>query len=136
MVITRRQALQNSAFALGGTVVNPQFARAQTAASKPSGQNAGIYRLRLGAFEVTALSDGSFALPSALLATNLREAELKEFIKTNYIGADTFRLQINVILVNTGDRKVLIDAGDGGTRQPSTGRLIANLQAAGIGERR
>lgn len=132
MVITRRQALQNSAFALGGTVVNPQFARAQTAASKPSGQNAAIYRLRLGAFEVTALSDGSFALPSALLATNLTEAELKEFIKANYIGTDTFRLQINVILVNTGDRKVLIDAGAGGARQPTTGRLIASLQAAGI----
>src|SRR5262245_52762932 len=132
MVITRRQALLNSAFAFGGTVVNPQFARAQTAASKASGQNAAIYRLSLGDFDVTVLSDGSFTSPSALLATNLTEAELKEFIKANYIGTDTFRLQINVILVNTGDRKVLIDAGAGGARQATTGRLVATLQAAGI----
>ena len=84
MVITRRQALRSSAFALGGAVVDPQFAKAETTASKPPGQNAGIYRLRLGAFEITVLSDGSFTLPSPLLATNLAEAELKEFVKANH----------------------------------------------------
>ena len=132
MLITRRQALRNSTFALGGAVVASQLAKAETAASKPSGQNAGIYRLKLGAFEVTVLSDGSFTLPSPLLATNLAEAELKEFVKANHIGADTFRTQINVVLVNTGDRSVLIDAGGGGWPQPTTGRLGASLQAAGI----
>ena len=65
------------------------------------------------------LSDGSFTLPSPLLATNLAEAELKEFVKANHIGADTFRTQINVVLVNTGDRSVLIDAGGGGWPQPA-----------------
>jgi hypothetical protein len=114
MLITRRQALRNSTFALGGAVLAPQLAQAETAASKPSGQNAGIYRLKLGAFEVTVLSDGSFTLPSPLLATNLAEAELKEFVKANHIGGDTFRTQINVVLVNTGERRVLIDAGAGG----------------------
>lgn len=41
-------------------------------------------------------------------------------------------LQAHVVLVNTGDRRVLIDAGEGGSRQPTTGRLAASLQAAGI----
>jgi glyoxylase-like metal-dependent hydrolase (beta-lactamase superfamily II) len=132
MLITRRQALRNSTFALGGAVLAPQLAQAETAASKPSGQNAGIYRLKLGAFEVTVLSDGSFTLPSPLLATNLAEAELKEFVKANHIGGDTFRTQINVVLVNTGERRVLIDAGAGGWPQPTTGRLPASLKAAGI----
>jgi glyoxylase-like metal-dependent hydrolase (beta-lactamase superfamily II) len=132
MLITRRQALCNSTFALGGAVLAPQLAKAETAGSKPSGQNAGIYRLKLGAFEVTVLSDGSFTLPSPLLATNLAEAELKEFVKANHIGTDTFRTQINVVLVNTGDRSVLIDAGSGGWPQPTTGRLAASLQAASI----
>jgi glyoxylase-like metal-dependent hydrolase (beta-lactamase superfamily II) len=132
MLITRRQALRNSAFAVGGAVGGPQFAKAEAATSKPSGQNAGVYRLKLGALEVTVLSDGSFTLPTPLLATNLAEADLKEFVKANHIGADTFRIQINVVLVNTGDRHVLIDAGGGGWPQPTTGRLAASLQTAGI----
>jgi glyoxylase-like metal-dependent hydrolase (beta-lactamase superfamily II) len=132
MLITRRQALRNSTFALGGATLAPQLAKAETAASKPSGQNAGFYRLTVGAFEVTVLNDGFFTLPSTLLATNLAEAELKEFVKANYLGADTVRAQMNVVLVNTGDRRVLIDAGRGGSPQPTTGRLAATLQAAGI----
>ena len=132
MSSTRREALRNGAFALGGALVAPHFANAQGAASKPSGRNAGIYRFRLGAFEVTVLSDGSFTIPSPLLAANLTEAERKEFMQANYLGTDTFRVQINVVLVNAGDRKVLIDAGEGGARQPTTGRLLANLQATGI----
>ena len=132
MLITRRQALRDSAFALGGAVAASQFAKAETAASKPSGQNAGFYRLSVGAFEVTVLNDGFFTLPITLLATNLAEAELKEFAKANYLGADTFRAQMNAVLVNTGDRRVLIDAGSGGWPQPTTGRLAASLQAAGI----
>jgi hypothetical protein len=48
MVITRRQALRSSAFALGGAVVDLQLAKAETAASKPSGQNASSeYRHRI-----------------------------------------------------------------------------------------
>jgi glyoxylase-like metal-dependent hydrolase (beta-lactamase superfamily II) len=130
MLITRRQALRDSTFALGGTVMASQLARAET--SKPSDQNAGIYRLKLGAFEITVLSDGSFTLPSPLLATNLAEPELKEFVRANHLGADTFRVQMNVVLVNAGDHRVLIDAGRGGSSLPTTGHLAANLQAAGI----
>jgi glyoxylase-like metal-dependent hydrolase (beta-lactamase superfamily II) len=133
MLITRRETICNSVFALGGVVLAPQSAKADTAAAKPLGQNAGIYRLRVGAFEVTVFNDGFFTLPSPMLATNLADAVLKEFVKANHLGADTFRAQMNVVLVNTGERRVLIDAGSGGWPQPTTtGRLEASLQAAGI----
>ena len=75
MVITRRQALRNSAFALGGAVVGPQFAKAETAASKPSGEKR--------ASTARSVPSGHRAqrrllhVPSPLLATNLSEAELK-----------------------------------------------------------
>jgi hypothetical protein len=44
MLITRLQALRDSTFAFGGAVATSQFAKAETAASRPSGQNTGIYR--------------------------------------------------------------------------------------------
>jgi hypothetical protein len=65
MLITRRGTICNSAFALGRAVLAPQFAKADTAAAKPLGQNAGIYRLRVGAFEVTVLNDGFFTRSGA-----------------------------------------------------------------------
>ena len=130
MLITRRQALRNSTFALSGAVLAPQLAKAETAASKPRAQNNGLYPLRVGAFEVTVLNDGFFKSNPARLATNLSEAELKEFVKANHLGSG--RAQMNVVLVNTGDRRVLIDSGYGVTQQPTTGRLVTSLQAAGI----
>jgi glyoxylase-like metal-dependent hydrolase (beta-lactamase superfamily II) len=79
------------------------------------------------------LNDGSFPVSTASLATNLTEAEVKEFVKANHLGTDTVRrTQMNVVLVNTGDRRVLIDSGWGVTPQPTTGRLVTSLQAAGI----
>ena len=131
MLITRRQALCNSTLALSGAMLAPKLAKAETAASKPRAQNP-VYRLKVGAFEVTVLNDGFFTLPSAMLATNLAEAELKEFVKANHLATDTVRAQMNVVHVNTGDRRVLIDSGRGGSPQPTTGRLAASLQAAGI----
>ena len=131
MHITRRQALCNSTLALSGAVLAPKLAKAETAASKPRAQNP-AYRLKVGAFEVTVLNDGFFTLPSAMLATNLAEAELKEYVMANHLATDTVGAQMNVVLVNAGDRRVLIDPGRGGSPQPTTGRLAASLQAAGI----
>ena len=43
-------------------------------------------------------------------------------------------MEQNTLVVNTGDRLVLFDTGDGGSKMfgPKSGRLLANLKAAGI----
>ena len=131
MHITRRQALCNSTLALSGAVLAPKLAKTETAASKPRAQNT-AYRLKVGAFEVTVLNDGFFTLtqcqasyqPRGGRVEGVREGEPSRFRHR--------RAQMNVVLVNTGDRRVLIDAGRGGSPQPTTGRLAASLQAAGI----
>jgi hypothetical protein len=38
MLITRRQALRNSTFALGGAVLAPQLAKAETAVIRPGSE--------------------------------------------------------------------------------------------------
>jgi glyoxylase-like metal-dependent hydrolase (beta-lactamase superfamily II) len=84
---------------LGNTSVQATPAQEKT-------EGPGYYRMRLGAYEVTALSDG--LLPGSPKAT-----------------------PVNGYLVNTGDKLVLIDAGAGLFLGPGLGRLVANLRAAG-----
>jgi len=93
-------------------------------------QAPGFHRLMLGAFEVTALSDGTVGLPVDKLLTGIRPASVvlalqREFLKT---PLDT---SVNGYLVNTGDKLVLIDAGAAGLFGPTLGNLVANLKAAG-----
>ena len=93
-------------------------------------QAPGYYRMMLGDFEVTALSDGTLGLPVSTLLTNttpervkkvLARASLKEPVDTS----------VNGYLINTGTKLVLIDTGAGALFGPTVGKLIDNLKAAG-----
>src|ERR1700744_6052032 len=101
----------------------------QAAAPMAKRQAPGFYRMSLGDFEVTALYDGSFDLPVDQL--------LKQpAAKTNAALAKHFQslpveTSVNAFLVNTGARLILIDTGTGGYSGPTSGRLLANLKAAG-----
>jgi glyoxylase-like metal-dependent hydrolase (beta-lactamase superfamily II) len=66
-------------------------------------ENAGYYRMRVGDFEITALSDG--AHPAAA--------------------------PVNGYLVNTGKNLLLIDTGAGTLLGPGLGKLVDNLRTAG-----
>jgi glyoxylase-like metal-dependent hydrolase (beta-lactamase superfamily II) len=90
----------------------------------------GYYRVMLGDFEVTALSDGTVALPMDKLMTNttpdktlkaLERAHLKTPVETS----------VNAYLINTGNKLVLIDSGAGALFGPTLGKLAANIKAAG-----
>src|SRR5215831_16195838 len=88
-----------------------------------------FYRLMLGDFEVTVLSDGSNMLP----ATKLLHGDLTQIegaLKRGYLG-DVVETSHNSFLVNTGSKLVLIDAGAGSLLGPTTGHLPGNLRAAG-----
>ena len=70
-----------------------------------------FYRLMLGDFEVTVLSDGSNMLP----ATKLLHGDLTQIegaLKRGFLG-DLVETSHNSFLVNTGSKLVLIDAGAG-----------------------
>jgi glyoxylase-like metal-dependent hydrolase (beta-lactamase superfamily II) len=93
-------------------------------------QAPGYYRVMLGDFEVTALSDGSVGLPVDKLLTNVKPAELKKGLAWNYLGIPT-ETSVNGFLINTGDKLVLIDTGAAGLFGPTLGKLTASLKAAG-----
>jgi glyoxylase-like metal-dependent hydrolase (beta-lactamase superfamily II) len=90
----------------------------------------GYYRLLLGQFEVTALSDGTVTLPLDKLLTNTSPAELEPVMKRAGLDPARAEISINAFLIHTGSRLVLVDAG-AGTVFPQAGKLVQSLQAAG-----
>ena len=105
------------------------IAPVQAAAPMVRTQAPGYFRMMLGDFEVTALSDGFFDLPVDQVlkqpADKTDAALAKVFLKP------PVELSINGYLVNTGSKLLLIDTGTGGAFGASAGALLANLKAAG-----
>ena len=92
----------------------------------------GWYRMRLGNFEITALSDGTLELPVDKLFTKVDPHRIRLLLARSYLSNDV-RTTVNAFLVNTGTRLVLIDTGTGTSQMfgPNLGHLLANLQRAG-----
>lgn len=121
----RRTLLMSLAvFALA--LSNNAFAGAPLA----KGQAPGWYRMMLGDFEVTAISDGTVELPVDQLLANITPAKLKAALDRAYMKAPV-ETSVNAYLINTGTKLVLVDAGAGGLFGPTLGKLVANLKASG-----
>jgi glyoxylase-like metal-dependent hydrolase (beta-lactamase superfamily II) len=103
---------------------------AQAAAPMVKTSAPGYYRIMLGDFEVTALSDGTVALPVNKLLTNTTPGRVDKALAKSYLKSplDT---SVNAFLVNTGEKLVLIDAGAAGLFGPTLGKTLASLKAAG-----
>ena len=93
-------------------------------------QAPGYYRMKVGAFEVTALSDGTVALPMDKLLTGQKPEVITDRLAQAYLKVPV-ETSVNGYLVNTGSKLVLIDAGAAGLFGPTLGKLVANLKAAG-----
>ncbi len=103
---------------------------AQAAAPQVKTQAPGYYRMMLGDFEVTALSDGTVDLPVDQLLTHTTPDKVKKALASNFQKAP-LETSVNAYLINTGSKLILIDTGAAGLFGPTLGRLAANLKAAG-----
>lgn len=98
----------------------------------PSG-NAGYYRFRIGEIGATVLSDGNIGGPPRVYASDAPEVELQEALRQAFLPTDHMTLNLNTLLIETGGRRVLIEAGAGKTMGPDGGRIFENLAATGLG---
>src|SRR5262249_42462821 len=92
------------------------------------------YPLRVGESDVLVISDGVLPLPAATLATNADPADLAAWLDDRLQPADVYKWPLNVVVVRSGGRTVLIDTGVGAEYPdfPAAGRLALRLDAAGI----
>ncbi len=110
-----------------GAILAPTVATA--AAPMVKTQAPGFYRVMVGDFEVTSISDGTVALDVAKLLLE-SPARTNAALKKSF-EASPLETSVNAFLVNTGSKLVLIDTGAGTLFGPTLGKLLANLRAAG-----
>lgn len=100
-----------------------------------------IYRFKVGDFQCVAVSDGThtyapptFPPPAIFLFTNAPRERLEETLREHNLYPGQWAEWVSpyiCLAVNTGEHQVLVDTG-AGDLAPSTGKLLQNLQAAGI----
>jgi len=118
--------LRSSLFALTTLLAGAGHA----AAPMVKTQAPGFYRMMLGDVEITALSDGTVALPVDQLLTNTNPARVDRALGRAGLSSP-LETSVNAYLINTGEKLVLIDSGAAALFGPTLGGLAANLKAAG-----
>lgn len=103
--------------------------------SKPEELVPSRYAVRIGEIDVLVVSDGVLPLPTTMLAHNADPAVRAAWLDNMFLPPDAFDWALNAVMVRSGDRTILIDAGlgsDPDLHLPRAGQLIKRLEAAGI----
>ncbi|MFY0570080.1 MBL fold metallo-hydrolase [Archangium lansingense] len=94
-------------------------------------QAPGVYRYRLGDFQVTALSDGSVPQDLHELLRGTSPAEVDKMLHHAFLS-NPVEASITAFLIDTGSRLILVDTGAGGLFGPGYGgKLLGSLKVAG-----
>ncbi|MQP75813.1 MBL fold metallo-hydrolase [Stenotrophomonas sp. MYb238] len=98
----------------------------------PHQQVPGIYHQQIGDLQVTALFDGTVALPRQAL-TGLDAGAVTRLLEQGYVPEDGKGLQtaVNAYLVQRGEHLTLVDTGAAQCFGPGLGQVLGNLRAAG-----
>ena len=102
----------------------------QAAAPMVKTQAPGYYRIMLGDFEVTALSDGTHPFPVDTVMTNITQQQALQDLAEVDLKLP-LQGSINAFLINTGSKLILVDTGAGTLYGACCGKLMAHLRAAG-----
>ena len=92
------------------------------------------YALRVGELDVLVVSDGVLSLPGAMLGHNVDPAVRAAWLEDMFLPPDVLEWALNVVVVRSGGRTILIDVGIGMEFPdlPRAGKLAQRLKAAGI----
>jgi glyoxylase-like metal-dependent hydrolase (beta-lactamase superfamily II) len=131
LMLDRRTLLRAGTAAVGAAALAPTAPALARAPQAGKQAQPSFYRFKLGTIEITVVSDGTLAFPAETLWGD-RAEDARGLLTSTFQPASPVGLQINTILVNTGDKLVLIDAGCGVDKfQKTAGGLVGNLAAAG-----
>lgn len=92
------------------------------------------YAVRVGDVDVVLISDGVLPLPTSTMSTNVSEADRNEWFDGRFLQRDMFDWALNIALVRSGERLILIDSGvgDGFEYFTRAGQSVMRLESAGV----
>jgi glyoxylase-like metal-dependent hydrolase (beta-lactamase superfamily II) len=92
------------------------------------------YAVQVGEIEVLVISDGVLPITAKTLATNVDATEYGQWLDDRFLPHDVLDWPLNVVVLRSGDRTVLVDAGLGVEFPdfPKAGQTVHRLEAAGI----
>lgn len=108
-------------------------AQAQAPSEAADLNGASFYRFALGTKTLTILADGSALFPGAeLFAVNIDPAEFAQTQERLFEPAANTNFHMNTLLIEEGDRKIVVDAGAGHFFGDAFGRQALALRNAGV----
>ena len=92
------------------------------------------YAVQVGDVEVMVISDGVLPITASTMATNAPPADLSAWLKDMYLPPEITDWPLNVAVVRSGDKVILVDSGLGSEFPgfPRAGQLAMRLDAAGV----
>ena len=109
--------------------------RLRTTAVEPDEMVPSRYAQKVGAVDVLVISDGVLPIPARTIAHNIEPTVRSAWLEDEFLSPEMLDWPLNVAVVRSGGRTILIDAGigmDPGLNLPQAGRLIRRLEAAGV----
>ena len=92
----------------------------------------GIYRFKVGAADITVLSDGAMELPVNVMLPRRAQSAIDSLFTQAGQTFSNLTAQINVAIIKLGTEVILIDTGGGPDFMPTLGKLSDRMEAAGI----
>src|SRR5437763_8392560 len=116
-----------AALGLNARLVSPAFAQKTPDPAK------GFVTYKVGDAEITALYDGIWEKPhDPAFIANASVDDVKAAMVKAGLPADFVSIPFTVIVIKNGGKTIMCDSGTGGQVQPTAGKMIANMKAAGI----
>ena len=126
---TRRSFLASSALG-AAALASPSAEAAAPIAGK---QGPGVYRYKIGSYQLTALYDGTwFRKIDDKFVRNVSSAQVDKAPTDSFLPPGIVPTSFTPLLVNTGTKLILIDAGTAGQLAPTTGLMADSFAIAGI----
>jgi glyoxylase-like metal-dependent hydrolase (beta-lactamase superfamily II) len=134
-ILTRRSVFRAGAGLAVAATATSFLTPASTQAEDARQAGAAALSVKIGEFQATVISDGYGQIPiGPIFAMNASEAELAPVLRANFMQP-MIQATNNILVVDTGRERILVDTGFGEKVGPSFGSfpgLQANLRRAGI----